>query len=122
MLFKKEMKETTASTVRSVLPVVDIQELPASYVLRLDMPGVKKEAIKAQVNERVLTVSGPAPAHFKQDATLLYDDSVTTEYHREFTLADNVDIHHVDAAYELGVLTVTLKKKEECLPREIVVQ
>ena len=122
MLFKKEMKETTASTVRSVLPGVDIQELPASYVLRLDMPGVEKEAIKAHVYERVLTVSGTAPAYFKQDAAQLCDDSVATEFHREFALAENVDIQSVDAAYELGVLTVTLKKKEQYLPKDITVQ
>jgi HSP20 family protein len=122
MLFKKEMKETSAGTVRSVLPGVDIQELPASYVLRLDMPGVEKEAIKAHVNERVLTVSGTAPAYFKQDAALLFDDSVATEYHREFTLADNVDVQSVDAVYEFGVLTVTLKKKSQFLPKEISVK
>ena len=120
MLFRKEMNET--GTVRSVLPNVDIQESPEGYVLRLDMPGVEKEAIKAHVNERVLTVSGTASANFKQGATPLYDDSVSTEYHREFTLAENVDIQGVDAAYELGVLTVTLKKKERSLPKEIAVQ
>ena len=122
MLFKKEMKETTASTVRSVLPGVDIQELPASYVLRLDMPGVEKEAIKAHVYERVLTVSGTGPAYCKQDPEQLCDNSVATEYHREFALAENVDIQSVDAAYELGVLTVTLKKKEQYLPKDITVQ
>jgi len=42
------------ATVQTALPAVDIQELPTSYVLRLDMPGVEKEAIKAHVNERVL--------------------------------------------------------------------
>jgi HSP20 family protein len=122
MFFKKEMKETDAGTVQTALPAVDIQELPTSYVLRLDMPGVEKEAIKAHVNERVLTVSGTAPAHFKPNVTLLYDDSVATEYHREFTLADNVDIQSVDAIYEFGVLTVTLRKKQQYLPKEISVQ
>ncbi|MCX6137386.1 MAG: Hsp20/alpha crystallin family protein [Ignavibacteriales bacterium] len=122
MLFKKETSEANAGTVRTVRPSVDIQELPTAYVLRLDMPGTVKDAIKAQVNERVLTLSGKVPAYFKQDAALIFDDSLPTEYQREFTLADNIDTQSVDAAYELGVLTVTLKKKEQYLSKEIAVQ
>jgi HSP20 family protein len=122
MLFNNETTKAGAGAARTVVPGVEIRELPTAYLLRLDMPGVEKDAIKAQVNERVLTVSGKASAYFKPDAKLLFDDSVVTEYQREFTLADDVDIQSVDASYELGVLSVTLKKKQQYQPKEIVVQ
>jgi HSP20 family protein len=122
MFFNNETKNTDTRTVRTVKPSVDIQELPASYIVRLDMPGADKRGIKVQVNDRVLSVSGSVPAPFNQEAVMLFADSVPTEFQREFTLADNVDLQNIDAVFELGVLTVTLKKKEQYLPKEIAVQ
>jgi len=99
--------------------LVDIQELPEAYIVRLDIPGATKESIKAQVTDNTLTVTASAQAYFQQDATLLYDDSIPTEFRREFSLADNIDPHAIDAVYDLGVLTLTLKKKQNYVPKEI---
>jgi HSP20 family protein len=106
-------------SVRVLRPAVDIQELADSYVVRLDTPGADKESIAAKVNQAILTVSARVHEYFKRDAELLYDNSLPTEYRREFTLADNVDTQTVEALYELGVLKVTLQKKRQFLPREI---
>lgn len=110
------------STQRTLVPTVDIQELADSFVVRLDIPGAEKESIVARVIDATLTVTANAPAHFKQDAKLLYDDSIPAEYRREFSLADNIDPHSIDAAYELGVLRINLKKKQQYLPKEINIQ
>jgi Molecular chaperone (small heat shock protein) len=110
---------SNAGTVRVLCPAADIQELADSYVVRLDLPGAERESIVAQVNESTLTVSAKVPEYFKQDAALLYDDSLPAEYRREFSLADNVETQTVDAVYELGVLKITLKKKQQFLPKEI---
>ena len=106
-------------SIRVLRPAVDIQELADSYVVRLDIPGADKKSIAAQVSQSTLTVSARVPEYFKRDAKLLYDDSLQTEYRREFALADNVDTQTVEALYELGVLKVTLQKKKQFLPREI---
>ena len=124
----KEMQKTNydgssdSSSQRILIPTVDIQELADSFVLRLDIPGAEKESIVAQVIDATLTVTANAPAHFKRDAILTYDDSIPAEYRREFSLADNIDPHSIDAAYELGVLRITLKKKQQYLPKEIKIQ
>jgi len=117
-------KEQNAAkaTVRTLVPSVDIQELPESYVIRLDIPGAEKESIKAQVDERTLTVVATVAAYFKENAGLMYDDSVASEYRREFTLAENIDTQSIEAVYELGVLTVTLRKKQQFLPKEISIK
>ena len=113
-----EFKQTT----RRVAPSADIQELPQSYVVRLDIPGADRANIKAQIDEGVLTVEVLVNAHFEKDATLLLDDSLPIEYHRKFSLADDVDQQAVDASYDLGVLTITLNKKQHYLPRTISIQ
>jgi HSP20 family protein len=107
---------------RRIAPSADIQELPQSYVVRLDIPGADKAKIKAQIEEGMLTVEVLVDAHFQKDATLLLDDSLPIEYHRRFSLADDVDQHAVDAAYDLGVLTITLNKKQNFLPKAIAIQ
>jgi HSP20 family protein len=107
---------------RRIAPPADIQELPQSYVVRLDLPGANRANIKAQIVDGILTVEVMVDAHFQTDATLLLDDSLPIEYHRKFSLADDVDQQAVDAAYELGVLTITLNKKQHYLPRAISIQ
>lgn len=112
----------SAPMARRIAPSADIQELPQSYVVRLDMPGADRTNIKAQIVDGILTVAVMVDAHFQKDATLLLDDSLPIEYHRKFSLADDVDQQAVDAAYDLGVLTITLNKKQHFLPRAISIQ
>ena len=108
-----------ADAVQVVRPSVDIQELADSYVVRLDIPGAEKESIAAHVNESTLTVSAKVQDRFQRDSTVGIDNHLPAEYRREFSLADNVETQTVDAAYELGVLKITLKKKQQFLPKEI---
>lgn len=111
----------SGKSVRTIIPAVDIHETTDSYIVRLDIPGAEKNNIKAQINEGHLSVTASVDPYFKGDATLFYDDSMPMEYRREFSLANNVDTTMVDATYELGVLTLTLKKKQQFLPKEIAI-
>lgn len=115
-------KNQTRPAARRVIPAADIQELPQSYVVRLDMPGAARDNIKAKIEEGVLTVETTVEPYFGKDAMLLIDDSLPIEYHRKFSLAEDVDQQAVDAAYDLGVLTITLSKKQHFLPRAISIQ
>ena len=112
-----EPKSTDA--VRVLRPAVDIQELADSYVVRLDIPGAEKESIAAQIDKSTLTVSAKVQERFQRETGIVYDDLLPAEYRREFALADDVETQTVDATYELGVLKITLKKKQQFLPKEI---
>lgn len=107
---------------RTVVPPVDIQELADSYVVRVDIPGAEKESIVARVIDATLTVTAKAPAHFTHDAIVMHNGVIQSEYRREFSLGDNIDPHSIDAAYDLGVLRITLKKKQQYLPKEIKIE
>ena len=114
-------KEPTR-TVRTLVPAVDIQELADAYVVRLDIPGADKASISAKVEGSNLDVAAEVPEYFPKDATLNYDDSTPVEYRRAFTLANDVDPGSIEAHYELGVLKITLKKKQQFLPKAINIQ
>jgi HSP20 family protein len=112
-------EKSAADTVRVVRPAVDIQELADSYVVRLDIPGAEKESIAAHINESTLTVSAKVQDRFQQGSAAGFNAQLPAEYRREFSLADNVETQTVDAAYELGVLKITLKKKQQFLTKKI---
>lgn len=79
----------------------------ASFTIDIDVPGVKPEDIEVTVAKNVLSVRGK---------------SASRRFARSWTVPDSVDLAAVSAAYDLGVLTVTLPKKEEEKPRVIEVK
>lgn len=100
----------------TVVPAVDIVETKNSYVVKLDIPGAAKDTIKALIENNSLVVTADVTA-FKQSG----NGETAKQYHREFSLANDIDLESIDAKYELGVLTVTLNKKPQYLPKEIMI-
>lgn len=102
--------------VHSIAPAVNIVETPRSYIVTLDMPGAKKERIKANIENNTLFIAADVT-----DYLMTEDSEGAKQYRREFSLAENIDMNTVDAQYSLGVLTVTLNKKEQYLPKQITI-
>ena len=102
------------------VPAVDIQEDEDAYTLVADMPGLKKEEIELTVEDDVITLKG-ARKHEEEKTTKGYhrvERSYGT-FERAFRLPSGVDAKKVKAAYEHGVLTVTLAKPEAAKPKRI---
>jgi HSP20 family protein len=111
------MTNGSEKTVHTLVPAVDIRETKNSYVVTLDIPGAEKERIKAQIENNTLIVT----ASIEETAGAVRAADVVQEYRREFSLANDVDMHTVEAKYELGVLSITLNKKAQFLPKEITI-
>ncbi len=92
---------------------VDISEDDKAIYVSADMPGIVKEDVKVSMEDDVLCIS----AERKQE-----EEEKKKGYHRiertwgsmsrSFTVGDNVDAENIDAAYDNGVLKITLPKKE----------
>jgi HSP20 family protein len=104
-----------------VAPSADIYETPEAYVLRLDLPGAKKETITLTMEKNVLEVSAGVEPHYDTGYTVLHRELLVTGYHRVFTLGDGIDRDSVDALFEDGVLTVKLFKTSETKPKTITI-
>jgi HSP20 family protein len=111
----KEMVEKRS--VHSILPAVNIAETPTSYIVTLDVPGAVKENINAHIENAVLIVTADIA-----DTNQLEETKHVRQYHREFSLANNIDVNSVNAQYDLGVLTLTLNKKQQYLPKNITIK
>lgn len=106
-LFDREMK--AESRVPS-----NILETEEAFRIELAVAGYRKEDINIQVQNRVLTVSA------KQDQPEMGDRGRYTRrefkpgsFSRSFRLSDWVDGDNIEAAYEHGILMLTIPKKEE---------
>jgi HSP20 family protein len=109
-------------STRSWAPPVDIKETPDALVLSAELPGIDKKDVHINIEENVLTISGErsfARDEKKEDYHRI--ERVYGSFSRSFTLPRNVKIDAVKAAFDNGVLTVTVPKAEESKPRKIAI-
>ncbi|KAL2609826.1 hypothetical protein R1flu_028399 [Riccia fluitans] len=91
---------------------VDIKEFPESYMFVADMPGLKSEDIKVQVeNDNVLTIGGERKREEATDHTkYLLMERRAGKFLRKFTLPSNANMEAISASCTDGVLSVTVPK------------
>jgi HSP20 family protein len=107
----------------SFKPAVDIFEDADGIHLQADLAGLKPEDIKVSVENGVLTVSGERKAD-KDEKRESYHrvERFRGSFSRSFALSDDVDSENVDAKYDSGVLTVTLRKRPAAKRKEITIK
>mgnify|MGYP003573274137 FL=1 len=107
----------------SFAPRVDIREGEDSLVLTAELPGVNKDAIKVEVKDRILTITGEKKTESEFDKDGIHrSERVYGSFQRSFTLPETLDSDKIDASYEDGVLKLVLNKRPEASPKQIPVQ
>ena len=113
---------TPAFAATGLTPPADILEDAQAYRVALDLPGVDPASIKLSVEKDTLSVTAERKlAALPAGAELHRSERAFGAFARAFTLPTSVDSARVEAAYEAGVLTVTLPKREESKARSIPV-
>ncbi|XP_027334619.1 17.5 kDa class I heat shock protein-like [Abrus precatorius] len=93
---------------------VDWKETPEEHVLKADIPGLKKEEVKVEIeDDKVLQISGERNIE-KEDKNDKWHrvERSSGKFLRKFRLPQNVKVDQVKASMENGVLTVTIPKEE----------
>ena len=99
-------------------PPVDIHESKDAYLIRAEMPGVRKEGMEITVEGSTLTIVGRR-AEQRPLFTPLHRESRDGDYRRVFELDPTIDTAKIRARCEQGVVTVELPKAERVKPRKI---
>jgi len=123
--FNRVRRDFDAAQVneRRFTPAVDIEELEGKFVVRAELPGVKREDVHIQVHEDVLTIRGERKLETKEGDGKRYQ-RVERRYGtfvRSFALPKEVDASAIEAKLSDGVLELTVPKKAEVTPRRIEV-
>jgi HSP20 family protein len=95
-------------------PRVDITEEKERFIIKADLPGMKKEDINLSLEGDTLTISGERKDLYKkEEGTCCYSERAYGAFSRTFTLPDNVSREKIDAQYRDGVLELSLTKVGE---------
>jgi HSP20 family protein len=104
-------------------PAVDIYEDNDKYVVKAELPGMKKEDIEVSLDGNTLSLSGERKQEEeKQEGENYRSERFFGRFQRSITLPAPVQAVKIEAAYKDGILTVTLPKAEEAKPKQIQVK
>jgi HSP20 family protein len=121
-LFNNLFDTTTGSAMasRRWIPAMDLAETEDAYVLRADLPGLAPEDVKIELENRVLSISGERKAEQRsEDAGWMRIERSFGSFRRTLTLPAGVDPAAITAAFDNGVLTVTVPKPEQAKPHRV---
>ena len=115
--------EKEALTVAEWAPSVDITEDEKEYLVKADLPEVKKDDVKVTVENGVLTITGERKFE-KEEKDKKYHriERSYGNFLRSFTLPDAADGSKVNAEFKDGVLKVHLPKSEKAKPKTVEVK
>lgn len=107
----------------SLTPRMDVVERDSEFVIRTDLPGIRKEDINVTLEDGVLTIRGESKEETdeKENGQVIRQERRNGKYTRSLRLATPIDEKNVKAAYKDGVLELTLPKVEEAKPKKITV-
>ncbi|KAJ0245945.1 18.1 kDa class I heat shock protein [Hirschfeldia incana] len=97
---------------------MDWKETPESHVFKADLPGLKKEEVKVEVEDKnILQISGERSKENEEKNDKWHRvERASGKFMRRFKLPENAKMEEVKATMENGVLTVTVPKAPEKKP------
>ena len=92
------------------------------FVVAFDLPGVDPDAIELDVERNVLTVKAERrPVASGDQVEMQVAERPLGVFSRQLFLGETLDVDHISASYEAGVLTLRIPVAEKAKPRRITV-
>jgi len=115
-------------TVRFV-PAVDVTEEKDAFLVKAELPGLKPEDVKIDLDKNVLTLSGERHLEKREEREATAEKPsfrrIEREYGsfaRSFVLPETVQGDKIEATMSDGILTVKIPKSPAAQPRKIAVK
>jgi HSP20 family protein len=104
------------------MPTVDISETDAGYLIKAEIPEVKKEDVKVNIQDGMLTISGERHQE-KEEKNKRYHrlERAYGSFSRSFRMPDDADENTVNAEFKDGMLNITLPKSKKAESKSVSV-
>jgi HSP20 family molecular chaperone IbpA len=106
---------------RVYVPRVDIYETAEEVIILADVPGVDAESLDITLEKNVLTINGHVTPELIEGHELAHAEYGVGDYHRAFTISEDVNRDKIEASVNNGVLRLALPKILEPKTRKISV-
>ena len=114
---------TTGNGVKkNWLPAVDVLESKDSYLIRAELPGMKKEDFNLEVKDGTLILTGERKFEKAAEGVEYHrTERISGKFTRSFYLPEKVKQDAINASYRDGILEIHVPKAEEAKPRQIAI-
>ncbi len=113
----------TAEREYTWLPAINLEETDDEFIVKVELPGMKKEDVKISVSEDALTISGERKMEKEEKGKTYHRvEMAYGKFQRTITFPVEVKPDKAKATYKDGILTITVPKSEKARPREIEIE
>ena len=119
--FRAPMTPSLDTSVR--LPAIDISETDSAYLVKTDLPGMRKQDLDITIDDGVLTINAEhvEETDEKKNGRLIRQERSYGKFSRRLRIGTDVDDKKVTAKYQEGILSLTLPKEETARPHRVKV-
>ena len=122
-LFGRTYGNRDAGDFAAWAPAVDIHETTDSFVIDAELPGIDPDKVDISVEGDTLTLRGERQSVQESDADTFHRvERRFGSFARSIVLPQTADSERIEAAFDKGVLTITVPKAERAKPRRIEVK
>ena len=104
------------------LPRVNIREMPGEFILEVAAPGLQQKDFRIELDNHILSISSEKEEHQEDKEETNGYTRREYSYHafsRSFEIPANVNEDKIGARYDKGILTLTLPKTTEAVPKRV---
>ena len=106
-----ERRTESSGALVDFIPKVNTREGENAYHIEVELPGIKKEDVDVKVDGNVLTISGERKLRDEVKEEDYYKvESRYGEFSRSFTLPEKVDVEHIHAESDNGIVEIVIPK------------
>ena len=102
-------------------PAADVSETEASFIVAIELPGIRRDDVDVAATHESLTIRGHRPDPGCEPACYVRLERGHGSFVRRFTFPSRLDVDAVQADFADGILTVTLPKAPEPRGRRVEV-
>ena len=120
--FPAFQEEVGVSFNKGSYPKVNVYEYDDRIGIIAEIPGLDKENVSVEVEEKVLTISGDKHGVEDEGAKCITRELKHSSFKRSFNLGDHLDGDNVSATFKDGMLSISVPKIEPELPKKTFVK
>lgn len=117
------LSEAGESLFEDWVPAINVHEDKNNFVIKAELPGMKKEDFEVYMTADVLNIAGERKAETEEKTSEMYrSERYFGRFHRAIPLPVPVKADAMQARYKDGVLTVTCPKTEDSKRKQVDVK